>query len=215
MSLYILICFPPPLCSLCSCSLRLFLLLLPLVSLLPFSPPRLRFSSPPLLSSSASLSLSLRQVTLVEMVVDLKSATGVKIASGAATTEADITWAEKRQNFRSTDQKVDRICGFCRGSLSSFAPFSKKVRTLSPSGLEFLQGLLCRPKFLCPRAGWIIARNALQAFQDCREKRRTGARPTSARGCLVPLLDVRLSYTTGCVVARPHVSLRKFVYEIV
>ena len=79
--------------------------------------------------------------------------------------------------------------------LSSWAPFSKKVRTLSPFGFEFLQGLLCRPKFLCSRARWMIARNANQAAEDCRERRRTGAQPASARGCHVP----KLSYT-GCVV---------------
>ena len=46
----------------------------------------------------------------------------------------------------------------------------------------------------------MIARNAYQAAEDCRERRRSGAQPASARGCLVPLLDVKLSYT-GVAVA--------------
>ena len=141
-----------------------------------------------------------RQVTLAELVVDFELATGVKIVPVTAATEADVTWAGKCQIFRSMIKKVDRICGFSRGSLSSWAPFSKKVRTLSPFGFEFLQGLLCRPKFLCPRASWMIARNAYHAAEDCRGRRRSGAQPVSARGCLVPLLDVKLSYT-GVAVA--------------
>ena len=55
------------------------------------------------------------------------------------------------------------------------------------------------PDCLCPRASGMIARNAHQAAEDCRGRRRTGAQPASARGYQVPLLDVKLSYT-GCVV---------------
>ena len=45
----------------------------------------------------------------------------------------------------------------------------------------------------------MIARNAYQAPDNYSERRRIGAQPASARGCLVLLLDVKLSYT-GCVV---------------
>ena len=74
-----------------------------------------------------------RQVTLAEMVVDFELATGVKIVPVAAASEADVAWARKCQNSRSMIKHKDKICGFTRASLSSWAPFSKKVRTLSPS----------------------------------------------------------------------------------
>ena len=67
-----------------------------------------------------------RQVALAEMVVDFELATGVKIVPVAAAAEADVTWAEKCQTFKSMIKKVDKICGLSRGSLSSWALFSKK-----------------------------------------------------------------------------------------
>ena len=130
---------------------------------------------------------------LLKWVVGSELATGVKIVPVAAATESDVTWSEKCQIFKSMIKKVAKICGFSRGSLSTWAPVSKKkVRTLSPFGFEFLQGLLCRPTFLCPRAGWMIARNAYQAPDNCSEKRRIGG-----AACVSPRL---LGPPPGCQV---------------
>ena len=54
---------------------------------------------------------------------------GSRLLPVAAATESDVTWSEKGQIFRSMTKKVDKICGFSRGSVH-LGTFLKNIRPL-------------------------------------------------------------------------------------